>query len=87
MESSESTDDATGDVGAGDRPYLEEASSEYSESPKSSEGGLGGALALAIGTARLAFSPLTSAHSQVESEGVKKKKKKASDQRTSEENS
>jgi hypothetical protein len=44
MESSESSDDATGDAGAGHRSYLEEASSDYSESPKSSEGGLGGHL-------------------------------------------
>jgi hypothetical protein len=40
MESSESLDDATGDAGAGDLSYSEETSSEYSESPKSSEGGL-----------------------------------------------
>jgi hypothetical protein len=46
MESSESSDDATGDAGAGDRSYSEEASSEYSGSPKSSEGGLGGRLRL-----------------------------------------
>jgi hypothetical protein len=36
----------TGYAGAGDRSYSEEASSEYSESPKSSEGGLGGRLRL-----------------------------------------
>jgi hypothetical protein len=35
MESSESSDDATGDAGAGDRSYSKEASSEYSKSPKS----------------------------------------------------
>ena len=46
MESSESSDDATFDAGAGDRSYSEEASSEYSESPKSSEGVLGGHLRL-----------------------------------------
>jgi hypothetical protein len=44
MESSESSDDATGDAGAGDRSYSEETSSEYSDSPKSSEGGLRGRL-------------------------------------------
>jgi hypothetical protein len=42
MESSESSEDAMGDAGAGERSYSEETSSEYSESPKSSEGGLGG---------------------------------------------
>jgi hypothetical protein len=46
MESSESSDDATGEVGAGDRSYSEEASSKYSESLKSSEGGLGACLRL-----------------------------------------
>jgi hypothetical protein len=40
MESSESPNDARGEAGAGDRSNLEEASSEYSESSKSSEGGL-----------------------------------------------
>jgi hypothetical protein len=44
MESSESSDDATRDARAGDRSYSEETSSEYSESLKSSEGGLGGRL-------------------------------------------
>jgi hypothetical protein len=86
MESSESSNDAMGDAGAGDRSYSEEASSEYSKSPKSSEGGLGGALALAIGATRPAFAPLTPTHGWVESEEVKKKKKRASDERTSEEN-
>jgi hypothetical protein len=43
MESSESSDDATGDAGAGERSYSEETSSEYSESPKSFEEDLGGA--------------------------------------------
>jgi hypothetical protein len=86
MESSESSDDATGDAGAGDRSYSEEASSEYSESPKSSEGGLGGACACRQrGEASLC--PLAPAHGRVESEEVKEKKKRASDQRTSEENS
>jgi hypothetical protein len=42
MESSESSDDATGDTGAGERSYSEETSSKYSEYPKSSEGGLRG---------------------------------------------
>jgi hypothetical protein len=41
MESSESSDNVTGDAGAGDRSYLEDASSDYSESPKCSKGGLG----------------------------------------------
>jgi hypothetical protein len=45
MESFESSDDAMGDAGAGDRSYSEDASYEYSESPKSFEGGLGGACA------------------------------------------
>jgi hypothetical protein len=86
MESSESSDDATGEEGAGDRSYSEEASSEYYESPKSSEGRLGGALALAIGAARPAFAPLAPTLGRVETKEVKKKKR-ASDQRTSEENS
>jgi hypothetical protein len=46
MESSESSDDTTGDAGTGDRSYSEEASFEYSKSPKSFEGGLGGRLHL-----------------------------------------
>jgi hypothetical protein len=46
MESSESLDDAVGEAGAGDRSYSEEASSEYSKSLKSSEGGLGARLRL-----------------------------------------
>jgi hypothetical protein len=47
-----------------------------------------GALALAVGTARPAFAPHTPTHGRVKSEEMKKKKKKiASDQRTSEENS
>jgi hypothetical protein len=46
MESSESSDDARGEVGAGKRSDSEEASSEYSESSKSSEGGLGARLLL-----------------------------------------
>jgi hypothetical protein len=46
MESSKSSDDAIGEAGAGDRSYSEEASSEYSELPKSSEGGLGARLRL-----------------------------------------
>jgi hypothetical protein len=46
MESSESSDDAGGEVGAGERSDSEDASSEYSESPKSSEGGLGARLRL-----------------------------------------
>jgi hypothetical protein len=45
-----------------------------------------GALALSVGAARLAFASLTPVHGRVESEEVKKKKR-ASDQRTSEENS
>jgi hypothetical protein len=40
MESFESSNDAGGEAGAGDQSYSEEAFSEYSESPKSSEGGL-----------------------------------------------
>jgi hypothetical protein len=45
MESFESSDDATGDAGAGEPLYSEEnSSSENSESPKSSNGGLGGCL-------------------------------------------
>jgi hypothetical protein len=39
MESSKSSDDAGGEAGAGERSDSEEASSEYFESPKSSEGG------------------------------------------------
>jgi hypothetical protein len=35
-----------GDAGASDRSYSKETSSKYSESPKSSEGGLGGRLRL-----------------------------------------
>ena len=50
----------------GDRSYSEEASSDYSESPKSSEGGLRGALALA---------PLAPTHGRAESGEVKKKKR------------
>jgi hypothetical protein len=46
MESSELSNNATGDAGAGDQSYSEETSSEYYESPKSSEGGLGGRLRL-----------------------------------------
>jgi hypothetical protein len=38
MESFKSSDDATGDARAGNQLYSEKASSEYSESPKSSEG-------------------------------------------------
>jgi hypothetical protein len=41
MESSESSDDAGGEVEAGERLDSEEASSEYSKSPKSSEGDSG----------------------------------------------
>jgi hypothetical protein len=48
MESSESSDDVGGEARASDRSDLEEASSEYSESLKSSEGGL---------EARLRFPP------------------------------
>jgi hypothetical protein len=44
MESYESSDDATGEAGVGDQSYSEEASSEYSDSTKSSEGGLGALL-------------------------------------------
>jgi hypothetical protein len=45
MESYESSDDATGDAGASESLYSEEnSSSENSESPKSSNGGLGGRL-------------------------------------------
>jgi hypothetical protein len=47
MEWSESSDDATREAGVGDRSYSEEASSEYSESPKTSEGGHGACLCLA----------------------------------------
>jgi hypothetical protein len=44
MESSESSDNATRDAGEGERSYSKEnSSSEYSESPKSSKGGFGGA--------------------------------------------
>jgi hypothetical protein len=46
MESSESSDDAGGEAEADDRSDSEEPSSEYSESPKSSEGGLGARLRL-----------------------------------------
>jgi hypothetical protein len=45
-ESSESSNDAEGEAGAGDRSDSEEASSEYSESLKSSKGGLGARLRL-----------------------------------------
>jgi hypothetical protein len=38
MESSESSDDARGEAEAGERSDSKDASSEYSESPKSSEG-------------------------------------------------
>jgi hypothetical protein len=48
MESSESSNDAMGGAGAGDRSYSEEAFFEHSESPKSSEGGLGGRLRLPL---------------------------------------
>jgi hypothetical protein len=44
MESSDSSNDAMGDAGAGDLSYSEDASSEYSESPKSFEGRLEGRL-------------------------------------------
>jgi hypothetical protein len=46
MESFEFSDDAVGEAGAGERPDSEETSSECSESPKSSEGGLGARLRL-----------------------------------------
>jgi hypothetical protein len=46
-ESSESSDDAGGETGAGDPSDSEEnSSSEYSESPKSSDGGVGSRLRL-----------------------------------------
>jgi hypothetical protein len=45
-----------------------------------------GPLALTVGAARPTFAPLASTHGRVESEEVKKKKR-AIDQRTSEENS
>ena len=78
MESFESSDDATGDAGAGERSYSEETSSEYSESPKSSEGGIGGACASRQhGGPSLSF--LASGHGRVEGEEVKRKEK-ASDQ-------
>jgi hypothetical protein len=46
MESTESSDDAGGEARAGERSDSEDTSSEYSESPKSSEGGLGARLRL-----------------------------------------
>jgi hypothetical protein len=61
MELSESSDDATGDAGACEQSYSEETSSEYSESPKSSEGGLGGACASSQHGGALSF-PSCSGH-------------------------
>jgi hypothetical protein len=78
MEMSESSDESTGDAGAGDRSYSEETSSEYSESPKSSMGGLGGRLRF---VSMMGPSPATlaSAHGRAEG-GEVKRKEKANDQ-------
>jgi hypothetical protein len=55
--------------------YSEETSSEYSESPKSSEGGLGGRLRLPSAGRRpfLPFFPPAMVHSEGEEAGKKKK--------------
>jgi hypothetical protein len=75
MESSKSSDDATRDTGVGERSYSEETSSEYSESPKSFEGGLGGGggLALPVSAARLSLALLAFGHGRAEGGEVKKK--------------
>jgi hypothetical protein len=78
MEISESSDDTTRDAGAGDRSYSEEASSEYSESPKSSEGGLGGCLCF-VRMVGPSPATLASAHGRAEG-GEVKRKEKANDQ-------
>jgi hypothetical protein len=62
MESSESLDNTTRDARAGERSYSEEKSSfEYSESPKSSDGGLG-ALALPVDRAAPLLASFSSSH-------------------------
>jgi hypothetical protein len=86
MESSESSDDTRGEAGAGERSDSEEASFEYSESPKSSEGGLGARLCLPSVRRGQPLPLLPLPHGWLEREG-RTKKKKADDQRTSEENS
>jgi hypothetical protein len=73
MESSKSSDDATRDTGVGERSYSKETSSEYSESPKSFEGGLGGGLALPVSAARLSLALLASGHGRAEGGEVKNK--------------
>jgi hypothetical protein len=80
MESSESSDDPTGDAGVGDRSYSEEASSEYSESPKSSKGGLGGRLSLPSMRRGQPLPLLPYPWSCESGEVEKKKKKRANDQ-------
>jgi hypothetical protein len=64
--SSESSDDAGGETGAGDPSDSEEnSSSEYSESPKSSDGGVGSRL-------RLLFLAMMEAGEKEEKEAVVK---------------
>jgi hypothetical protein len=64
-ESSESSDDAGGETGAGDPSDSEEnSSSEYSESPKSSDGGVGSRL-------RLLLLPMAEEDGREEKEAVK----------------
>jgi hypothetical protein len=64
-ESSESSDDAGGETGVGDPSDSEEnSSSEYYESPKSSDGGVGSRL-------RLLLLPMAEADGREEKDAVK----------------
>ena len=64
-ESSESSDDVEGETGAGDpSDSLENSSSEYSESPKSPDGGVGSRL-------RLLPLPMAEADRKEEKDAVK----------------
>jgi hypothetical protein len=74
MESSESSDDAGGEARAGERSDSKEASSEYSESPKSSEGGLGARLRLPLARRGQPRPLPASTHGWLEKERAKKKK-------------